>query len=355
MTVVGVDTHKATHTLVGVDPAGRKLGELTIPATTDGHLKALGWARREFGAELVWGIEDCRNLSLRLERDLLDAGQRVIRVPPHLMARTRASARTRGKSDSIDALAVARAVLREPDLPVARHDDLSRRFKLLVDRHDDLVSSRTAVINRFLWHLHELDPEHAPKSGSLRRAKHQQALRIWLVEQPGLVAALAGDELTDIMSLSRQINDMERRIAAHVHAVEPLLLNIFGCGELTAAKIIGEAAVVSRFRSEAAFARHAGVAPVPRRSGSRSARVIAIRSGNRQLNAALYRIAMQQIRRTGPGQAYYRKRREAGDTHAEALRRVERRLARKVYGYLRADQVSRTVEITNATGSESVE
>ena len=94
------------------------------------------------------------------------------------MARTRASARTRGKSDPIDALAVARAVLREPNLPVASLDEVSREFKLLVDRRDDLVSHRTAVINRLLWRVHELDPSHAPKPASLDRAKHQQALRI---------------------------------------------------------------------------------------------------------------------------------------------------------------------------------
>ena len=122
MVVVGVDTHKATHTLVGVDAVGRKLGELTARATTVGHMAALGWARAAFGNDLVWGIEDCRNLSGRLERELVDAGQQVVRVPPHLMAHTRTSARTRGKSDAIDALAVARAVLREPDLPVASHD-----------------------------------------------------------------------------------------------------------------------------------------------------------------------------------------------------------------------------------------
>ena len=67
------------------------------------------WARERFGVELVWAIEDCRHLSARLERDLLAAGQQVVRVPPKLMAQTRASARTRGKSDPIDALAVARA------------------------------------------------------------------------------------------------------------------------------------------------------------------------------------------------------------------------------------------------------
>jgi transposase len=119
MVVVGVDAHKRTHTCVAVDRGGRKLGEKTVPATTVGNASALRWALLNFGSELTWGIEDVRNVSRRLEQELVRAGQRVVRVPTHLMARTRASARTRGKSDSIDATAVARAVLREPDLPVA--------------------------------------------------------------------------------------------------------------------------------------------------------------------------------------------------------------------------------------------
>jgi transposase len=327
--------------MVGVDAGGRKLGEITVPATSDGHLKALGWARREFGADLVWGVEDCRTLSSRLERDLLEAGQRLVRVPPHLMARTRACARTRGKSDSIDALAVARTVLREPDLPTATHDVVSRELKLLVDRRDDLVSQRTAVVNRVLWRVHELDPAHAPKPGALGKCKHQQELKVWLATQPGLVAELARDELADIMTVTETIKALERRIATRVQAAAPSLLNVVGCGKLTAAKLVAEAAGVSRFRSEAAFARHAGVAPIPHSTGSRPVRIKGARSGNRQLNVALYRIAMTQIRKNGPAEAYYRKRRDAGDTHAAAIRRIERRIVRRLFGQLRNDELNR--------------
>ncbi len=346
MVVIGIDAHKATHTLVGADAGGRKLGELTVQATPAGHIKALDWARREFGTDLVWGIEDCRSVTLRLEADLLGAGQRVVRVPPHLMARTRASARTTGKSDPIDALAVARAVLREPDLPLAAHDDVSREFKLLVDRRGDLVSFRTAVINRLMWRIHELDPAHAPKTGTLHTYKHQEALRSWLVTQPGLVAELAVDELADLRTLTMQINALERRITARVEATQSSLLNLRGCAALTAAKVIGETAAVSRFHSEAAFARHAGVAPTPHWSGGKSVRHRGPRSGNRQLNLALYRIAMVQIQHDGPSEAYYRKRRDAGDSHAQALRRVERRIARKVFGCLRSDHLKRAADDT---------
>ena len=81
-----------------------------------------------------------------------------MRVPPHLMSRSRASARTPGKSDPIDALSVARAVLREPDLPVASHDQTSLTLKLLVDRREDPVGIRRSTINRLLWRVDELDP-----------------------------------------------------------------------------------------------------------------------------------------------------------------------------------------------------
>ena len=272
MVIIGIDAHKATHTLVGADAGGRKLGELTVQATPSGHVKALDWALRQFGADLVWGIEDCRSLTVRLERDLLDAGQRVVRVPPHLMARTRASARTRGKSDAIDALAVARTVIREPDLPVASHDEVSREFSCWLDPRDGLVSYRTAVINRLIWRVHELDPAQSPKTGTMHTHKHQEALRSWLVTQPGLVAELALDELDDLKILTMQINTLEKRIVTRVEAIHSSLLSLRGCAALTAAKVIGETAAVSRFRSEAAFARHAGVAPTPHSSGGKSVR-----------------------------------------------------------------------------------
>jgi transposase len=86
------------------------------------HLAIIRWAD-QFGAERCWAVEDCRHLSRRLERDMLAAGERIVRVPTKLMAHSRDSARTYGKSDPIDALAVARAALREPNLPTAHLDD----------------------------------------------------------------------------------------------------------------------------------------------------------------------------------------------------------------------------------------
>jgi transposase len=342
MVVVGADVHKRTHTFVAVDEVGRKIGEKVVAAIGSGHAEAVMWARERFGAQVVWAIEDCRHLSARLERDLLTSGQQVVRVPPKLMAQARASARTRGKSDPIDALAVARAFLREPDLPIASHDEVSRELKLLVDRREVLVAQRTATINRLRWRVHELDPERAPKPASLDLAKHRGALAAWLDTVSGLVAELARDELADITRLTEAINALAKRIGDRVRRVAPTLLALPGCGELTAAKLIGEAAGITRFKSEAAFARHAGVAPIPVWSGNTAGRVRMTRSGNRQLNAALHRIAVTQIRLDGLGGAYYRKRLNAGASNPEALRSLKRRLSRVVFHHLHTDHQNQT-------------
>jgi transposase len=335
MVVVGADVHKRTHTFVAVNEVGRKLGHKTVKATSAGHVEAIMWAREQFGSDLLWGIEDCRNMSARLERDLLSAGQKVVRVPTKLMKGVRDSARTRGKSDPIDAEAVARAVLREPDLPVACHDEISRELKLLVDRRETLVAQRTAAINSLRWRVHELDPEYLP--GALDRDKHQQALWAFLDTHSGLVAELAGEELLDIIALTDKINTLEKRIGTRVREVAPNLLELHGCAELTAAKIVGETAGITRFSSEAAYARHVGAAPIPVWSGNNVGRVRLSRSGNRQINAALHRIAITQIRYPGPAQNYYGKKIAEGKTKKEALRCLKRYIARQVVHRLRSD------------------
>lgn len=338
MVVVGADVHKRTHTFVAVDQVGRELGHRTFEAVTTGHYEAVRWARARFGDELVWAVEDCRHLSARLERDLLTAGQPVVRVPPKMMSEQRRIARTRGKSDPIDALAVARAFLRQPDLPVASHDHTSRELKLLVDRRDDLVQHRTSTINRLLWRVHELDPSWAPPPLSLSRTKHQNQLMSKLAGLDGVVAELARDELADVIALTVRINALEKRISGLTEQAAPSLLALPGVGALTAAKLVGETAGVSRFKSEAAFARHAGIAPIPVWSGHTAGRVRLTRSGNRQLNAAIHRIAITQIRLDGLGKTYYEKKKSDGMSTPEALRCLKRRLARIVFNNLKTDQ-----------------
>lgn len=342
MVVVGADVHKRTHTFVAVDPVGKQIGQRTVPATSKGHFKALAWAREEFGDELTWAIEDCRHLSARLEQDLLSAGQSVVRVPPKMMAEQRRTARTRGKSDPIDALAVARAFLREPTLPVASHDEVSREAKLLVDRRETLVRQRTATINSLLWRVHELDPARTPKARSLDRIKHQQGLRVWLETLEGVLAEMALDELADVIALTVRIKAFDKRITVLARREVPALLALAGCGELSAAKLLGESAGITRFHSEAAFARHAGIAPIPVWSGNTAGRVRMTRSGNRQLNTAIHRIAITQARMQGTqGRAYYEKKLAEGKTKTEALRCLKRHLARVIFRLLTTDHNTR--------------
>jgi transposase len=139
MVVIGVDSHKRTHTAVATDGTGRKLAEKTVVATSAGHLELVRWAGRF--PERTFALEDCRHLSRRLSTDLLRAGEAVVRVSPKLMAGARRSSREPGKSDPIDALAVARAALRE-DLPAATLDGPDREVRLLVDHREDLVAER---------------------------------------------------------------------------------------------------------------------------------------------------------------------------------------------------------------------
>lgn len=342
MVVVGVDVHKRTHTFVAVDAVGKQVGQRTVEATTKGHLRALAWARKEFGVEVTWAIEDCRHLSARSERDLLSAGQKVVRVPPKMMAEQRRVARTRGKSDPIDALAVARAFLREPSLPVASHDEVSREAKLLVDRRETLVNTRTRTINSLLWRVHELDPQRAHKPRSLDLVKHQNALKAWLETLTGVVAEMALDELEDIIALTARIKEFDKRLSVLTRREVPALLALVGCGELTAAKLLGESAGITRFHSEAAFARHAGIAPIPVWSGNTAGRVRMTRPGNRQLNCAIHRIAVTQARIPGTlGHAYYEKKLAEGKSKAEALRCLKRRLVRVVFRLLTTDHNNR--------------
>jgi len=107
--VIGVDPHKQTHTAAVVEAAsGELVAERTVRARRQGQEQLLRWARTP-GQERLWALEDCRHVSLSLERFLLGRGERVVRVPPRLMGESRKSVRTPGKSDPIDALAVARA------------------------------------------------------------------------------------------------------------------------------------------------------------------------------------------------------------------------------------------------------
>ena len=339
MAVVGVDAHKRTHTLVAVDDLGRKLGEKTVPATGDGHFQAVEWARQ--WPQVRFAVEDCRHLTRRLEGDLLRAGHRVARVPTQLMAAARRGGRRPGKSDPIDAEAVALAALRHPDLPTAHLDGPTRQVKLLCDHRRDLVCERTKLVNRLRWHVHELDPELAVPSRGLRRYCVIDDLASRLAGVEGIVARIARDLLVRCRELTVQINALEKELRGYVRQLAPGLLAVPGCGVLGAAMILGETAGAARFRSKHAYARFTGTAPIPVWSGN-TVRVRLNRGGNRTINTALHMIAVTQVRGVGPGKSYVDSLLSKGKTRTEALRLLRRRLSDRVYAALLADEKATT-------------
>lgn len=332
MIVIGVDVHKHSLTAVAVDQLGRPLAERSGPAD-----ELVAWAR-SLGEERLWALEDCRHVSRGLEQLLLGVGERLVRVPPRLTAPERRRGRSRGKSDAIDALAVARAALREPGLDEPRpQEPLLRELKLLVDHRDDLVDERRRCQQRLRWHLHELDPSLRVPLGALDRAVWLERLgrRLARREQTTQVR-IARDLLGRCRALSRSVGELERELQARTQELAPRLLELAGCGALSAAKLLCEIGPIERFRSDAQLARHAGVAPLEASSGKRRRHRLD-RGGNRQLNCALHRIAITQGRVHAPARAYLERKQNEGKSRREAIRCLKRQLARTVYTTLKED------------------
>ncbi len=333
--VVGVDPHKQTHTAVAVAQASAELkGELTVKARGQGHEELLAWAR-ELGGERLFALEDCRHVSGALERFLIGHGERVVRVPPKLMGQSRQAARSYGKSDAIDALAVARAALSEPELPNARLAGPELEVKLLLDHRDDLVGEANRTSNRLRWHLHDIDPEIALARGRLDRTGWMQRLarRLGRFEANGQGEGLPRAASPPALAGARD-QGSRGRARSLVSAHAPQLLELPGCGTLSAAKLIAEVAGVERFSDEAKLAMLAGVAPLDASSG-RQQRHRLNRKGNRQLNLALHRIAVTQARMHPPAREFLARKRAEGKSRREALRCLKRHLARSLWRTLR--------------------
>jgi transposase len=199
-----------------------------------------------------------------------------------------------------------------------------------------LVAERTRIINRLRWHLHELDPSWQPPARSLWRPKHLATTTARLQGIDGMVARLARALLERCRTLSEEIAELDHELEPLVARLAPTLIELCGCATLTAAKILGETAGVERFRSRHAYARHNGTAPVPVWSGNRERHRLS-RTGNRQLNTALHRMAITQARYHPPAREFLQRRRASGDTKAESIRALKRRLSDVVYRALLAD------------------
>jgi transposase len=345
MIVIGADTHKGSHALAAVDEGtGRVRGSREIKADDAGHLAAVRWARG-LDEDRVWALEDCRQVSRRLEQALLAAGERVVRVPPHRMGASRKGEREPGKSDEIDAFAVARAVVKDgiEQFPVAYLDERAMEIRLLLDHREDLVAERTRTVNRLRWLLLELCPEleRSLKRGALNQSRELDRVDRRLRKLPaGARVRVAREQVSQLRSLNRQANQLQAELLELVKAHRPKLLAEQGCGALTAAILIGHTAGVRQFRKHSSFGLQTGTAPIPCSSGQRTKHRLN-RGGDRQLNHALHIIAITRAQRDPTTKEYLARKEAEGKTSKGALRCLKRHLARRFYHLLADPPVDR--------------
>jgi transposase len=338
MLTIGIDPHKQSHCAVAVDEVGRRVASRTEPARVEGFGLLVGWARGlDDSTERVWVIEDCRALSGGLERFLLDHGETVVRLAPQLMAGARSGVRERGKSDPIDALAVARAALREgiENLPAARLAGPELEVRLLVVHRERLVRIRTGMICELRWQCHDLWPDWPLPSRALTGPTWQTRVARRLAHAPASARVqIARDLIARIRELTRTITTLHDQLASLVRQLAPQLLAERGVGALIAAKLIGEIAGIQRFDTDAELARMAGCAPIPVSSGNTSRHRLD-RGGNRQLNHAIHMLAITKLRNDPQTALYIARQRAQGKTTREAIRCLKRHLIRRVFTLLK--------------------
>jgi transposase len=318
MPAIGIDTHKRTLAACAVDEVGSAIDERTFSCDPTGFIELAAWAGG-VAPEIRIGIEGSASYGAPVAHHLVAAGFVVREVPPHLSRRERGRSRRPGTSDPGDALAIARVTLREPDLPP----------------RNDLVGAQTQARNRLHAHLVVLLPGYRRTAAQLVSGRQLEAIERALAGSTGVRAELARALLTEVRDLGRRAAELERSISALV-AGHPLLA-LPGVGALTAARLVAETGDVPRFRSPAAFAMLAGVAPIPASSGEVQ-RMRLNRGGNRRLNRALYTIALSQAWHHEPAKAYMARKRASGKSWAEALRCLKDRVARPVFRLLQAGQ-----------------
>ena len=332
--VVGIDVHKRSHVAALLDERGGELGTLSFANSPAGMRKLQDWLVDSDAGEAIVGVESPAGYGRLLVASLEAAGHEVLNVPAWRTHRERRR-HGPGKTDPGDAIAVAQVVLRKrSELGPALEPELVRAVALLELQRRRLVRDRTQAIQRLRADWNQVDPVGEARVVNLTRQRELRRLRRIsfgdrLVEQ---VAARC------IRDLARDIEDLNQRIAALDDEITRLLAehgnplaDLHGAGTQIAAAVIAHAGDVRRFRDAAAFARFCGAAPIPCGSGQTAGRHRLHRGGNRQLNAALYRIAIVQARHHQPARAYLARKIAEGKTPREARRALKRHLANVIY------------------------
>ena len=334
--VIGVDTHASSHTLVVVDGAsGRTRSSLEVSASRRGYRQALRLAERQGAVARVWAIEGTGSYGAGLTRFLTERGERVLEI--ERPARERAGSRGRLKSDRLDAERAARQLLAGTAGATPRLGEATQALRALATTREGAVTACTQALNQLRALIVSAPPELRERLQGLSEARLLTACARLRPDQSGSQRAAVALALRSLASRVRQLrheaHTLERELTHRIKQLAPELLDRPGVGPISAARLLAAWSHPGRVRSEAAFARLAGTAPIPASSG-KTIRHRLDRGGDRQLNRALHTIALT-LRRTDPTtQTYLTRRENEGKTSREAIRSLKRYLARSLYRQL---------------------
>jgi transposase len=335
--VIGVDTHASSHALVLVEArTHRTRAALAIGASRHGYRQALRLARRRARGRRAWALEGSGCYGAGLARFLAGQGERVLEV--ERPRRAGGGSRARIKSDPLDAERAAQALLQGRAGVAPRLGAATPALRSLLACREGAVRARTAALNE-LRALLLLAPdqlrEQLQRHSKTRLLTACQALRPTASRDPERAAsALALRSLARrVQTLTEEAATLERTLRQHVEALAPELLRQPGIGPIVAATLLCAWSHPGRIRSEAAFARLGGVAPIPASSG-KTIRYRLDRGGDRKLNRALHAIVLTRRRCHPTTQTYISRRRSEGKTEREAVRCLKRYLARSLFRLL---------------------
>ena len=330
--VIGVDTHRDQHTLaVVVAPTGAVLAQMVVRATGRGYAQALRFAESHAGGVRVWAIEGAGHYGAGLTRYLGDRGETVLEVGRH----ARTERRLRGKDDPLDAIRAARTGLAAETLTLPRAGQrqealrvllLSRRSAVDV-RRVALVQLRSVIVTAPEQLRDEL--RRLPAAKLIQRCSRFRRSGSRTPDELAIVLALRS-LARRVEAATAEADELEREILKHVRALVPELLDEPGVGPIVAAQLIVTWSHKDRVRSEAAFARLAGVAPLPASSGQ-TIRHRLSRGGDRQLNRALHTVILHRRQHDPATRDYITRRIAEGKSAREATRILKRYLARHLY------------------------
>jgi transposase len=334
MITIGVDAHKWLNAAVAVDEAGRVLGQWRGDNDTPGWAALLAWATA-LGPDRRWGIEGAWGYGRGLAQFLVAAEETVYDVNPRWTAEGRRRARSRAKSDGLDARAIAAAVVRESvGLPRVGAEDETAILDLLVSERDGALAEATRLRNQLHAVLQHLDPRYRDGLRDLRRLAGARAL---LDYRAPADTALARERAATVRRLAKRLElalgqaaELETQITARAAACFSPLTKLPGVRLLTAGALASILGPGRRFVTEAQLAAYAGAAPLETSSAGH-VRHRLNRGGNRRLNAILHRIAVTQLRCSPEAQRYVARRRSEGKSQREAIRALKRFLVRAVW------------------------